>query len=132
VNYPSAEQVLFIHARLIQETGGAHGVRDMGLLLSAIARPQTTFDREELYPDLFSKAAALFESLVSNHPFLDGNKRTAITAAGLFLRLNGARLSPTQSELERFTLRAAQGKIGLDESKAWFEENSRIYGAQSI
>jgi death on curing protein len=85
-----------------------------------------------LYPDLFSKAAALFESLVSNHPFLDGNKRTAITAAGLFLRLNGARLSTTQSELERFTLRAAQGIIGLDESKAWFEENSRVEGAQSI
>jgi death on curing protein len=132
VNYLLAEQVLFIQARIIQETGGAHGVRDMGLLLSAIARIQPTFDREELYLDLFSKAAALFESLVSNHPFLDGNKRTAITAAGLFLRLNGARLSTTQSELERFTLRAAQGIIGLDESKAWFEENSRVEGAQSI
>jgi death on curing protein len=73
VIYLTAEQVLFIHARLISETGGEHSVRDLGLLLSALACPQATFDEQDLYPDLFSKAAALMESLIGNHGFLDGN-----------------------------------------------------------
>jgi death-on-curing protein len=87
MNYLTAEQVLFIHARLIAETGSEHGVLDLGLLQSAVARPQATFDKQDLYPDLFSKTAALLESLIGNHAFVDGNKRTAITAAGLFLRI---------------------------------------------
>ncbi|HUM70888.1 MAG TPA: type II toxin-antitoxin system death-on-curing family toxin, partial [Chloroflexota bacterium] len=90
--YLTAQQVLFIHARLIATTGGEHGVRDIGLLESAVARPQATFDGVELYPDLFHKAAALMESLAQNHPFVDGNKRTAITATAMFLRRNGRRL----------------------------------------
>jgi death on curing protein len=124
VKYLTAQQVLFIHARLIQETGGMHGVRDLGLLLSAVGRPQATFDQEDLYPDLYSKAAALFESLIGNHPFVDGNKRTAITSAGLFLSLNGARLAASPEELLRFTMEAAQGKHRFDEIRAWFAGNS--------
>jgi len=90
-HYLTPEQVLFLHSRLIAETGGGHGVRDLGMLLSALGRPQATFDEKDLYPDLFSKAAALMDSLVCNHPFVDGNKRTAITAAALFLGANGYR-----------------------------------------
>jgi death-on-curing protein len=70
------EQVLFLHARLIDETGGEHGVRYLAMLLSALGRPQATFDHKELYLDLFAKGAALLESLIRDHPFLDGNKRT--------------------------------------------------------
>ena len=81
--YLTPEQVLFIHSRLVAETGGSHGVRDLGLLESAVARPRATFDGKELYPDLFTKTAVLMDSLINNHPFLDGNKRTGITAAGL-------------------------------------------------
>lgn len=84
--YLTPQQVLFIHARLIATTGGEHGVRDVGLLASAVARPQATFDGADLYPDLSEKAAALMDSLTRNHPFVDGNKRTAIAAAALFLR----------------------------------------------
>ena len=71
MEYLTPEQILFLHARLIEETGGGEGVRDVGLLLSAIARPQASFDDKDLYPDIFSKAAALMDSLIRNHPFLD-------------------------------------------------------------
>ena len=102
MNYLSAEQILFIHARLIEETGGRHGVRDLSMLLSALGRPQASFDDQDLYPDLFSKAAALMDSLIRNHPFVDGNKRTGATAAGVFLRRNGYRLiKRNQHETER-------------------------------
>lgn len=135
MNYPSVkplaaccspEQVLFLHARLIQETGGAHGVRDLGLLLSAVARPQATFDGQELYPDLCAKAGALFQSLIGNHPFVDGNKRTAISAAGIFLQLNGARLVTSPAELEAFTLRAAQSQVTFDDIMAWFTRYTQV------
>jgi death-on-curing protein len=104
--YLTAEQVLFIHYRLVSETGGEHGVRDIGLLESAIARPTATFDGQELYTDIFDKAAALMESLVNNHPFIDGNKRTGIACTVLFLRQNGIPFSAKNSDLERFTLRS--------------------------
>jgi death-on-curing protein len=128
MNYLAVEQVLFIHARLISETGGMHGVLDLGLLLSAVARPQATFDGQDLYPDLFSKAAALLESLVGNHAFVDGNKRTAITSAGIFLRINGYRLTANNQQLEDFTLQCARGAVSLDEIAQWlvsFSERKR-------
>ena len=119
--YLTAEQILFIHARLIDTTGGEHGLRDLGLLQSAVARPQATFDRKELYPDLFQKAAALMESLAQNHPFVDGNKRTAITAAALFLLQNGRRLQTTNEVLEQFTLLVVTERPSLDEIASWFQ-----------
>jgi death-on-curing protein len=125
VIYLTAAQVLFIHARLIAETGGSPGLRDLGLLQAAVARPQATFDGHDLYPDLFTKAAALMDSLVRNHPFVDGNKRAGVAAAGLFLRLNGYRLDATNDDLERFTLQVAQAQITLAQMADWFERNSR-------
>ena len=119
MNYLAVEQVLFIHARLISETGGMHGVLDLGLLLSAVARPQATFDGQDLYPDIFSKAAALLESLVGNHAFVDGNKRTAITSAGLFLGINGYRLTANNQQLEDFTLLCARHAVALEDIAQW-------------
>lgn len=124
MNYLTAEQVLFIHARLIAETGGEGGVLDLGLLLSAVARPQATFDKQELYPDLFSNAAALLESLIGNHAFVDGNQRTAITSAGLFLHINGYNLKASNQELESFTLQCAQHRIQLGQLVFWLKEHS--------
>lgn len=120
----SAQQILFIHARLIEATGGEHGVRDLGLLQAAVARPQATFDGVDLYPGLFEKAAALMESLAQNHPFVDGNKRTAITAAALFLLQNGLRLQTTNEELERVTLWVVNERPPLEEIAAWFENHT--------
>lgn len=122
--YLTVPQILFLHARLVDETGGSHGLRDLGLLEAASARPQAAFEGEELYPDLFSKAGALMDSLINNHPFVDGNKRTGIAAAGLFLQQNGYRLTATNPELEAFTLKVASGQIRVSEIAAWLTANS--------
>jgi death on curing protein len=122
--YLSPEQVLFLHSRLITETGGAHGVRDLGMLLSALGRPQTTFDDRELYPDLYTKTAALLDSLVRNHPFVDGNKRTAITSAGIFLQMNAYRLIVENSEMVQFTMACAQSQLTFDEIVVWFRDHT--------
>jgi death-on-curing protein len=124
MNLLSAQQVLFLHARLIEETGGSHGLRDIALLESAVARPQATFDRADLYPDLFTKAAALMHSLIANHPFVDGNKRTGIAAAGLMLMRNGWRLEASNAQLEAFTLRVARGESDSVEIARWLRSNS--------
>lgn len=113
-----------MHDRLIEETGGAHGVRDVGMLEMAVARPQVGFGEIELYEGLFLKAAALMEALINAHPFVDGNKRTAITAAGLFLELNGRQLVATNEDLEAFTLDVAKRKPREGEIAEWLEVHS--------
>jgi death on curing protein len=124
MQYLLPEQVLFLHSRLIAETGGAHGVRDLGMLLSALGRPQATFEDQELYPDLFTKTAALMDSLVRNHPFVDGNKRTAVTAAGIFLWINHYQLVVENEEMVRFTLACAQAQLSMAEMTDWFRDHS--------
>lgn len=124
MNYLTPEQVLFIHYRLIEETGGSHGLRDIGLLQSAIARPMAAFGGDELYPDIFTKAAALMHSLIKNHPFIDGNKRTAITSSSIFLLRNGFQITASNKELEQFTLEAASTKIEIEKIAKWFKKHS--------
>jgi death-on-curing protein len=119
MNYLTPEQVLFIHSRLVTETGGSHCLRDLALLESAVARPRATFDSKDLYPDLFTKAAALMDSLINNHPFLDGNKRTGITATGLFFRINGWKLTASSEELVACTIRVAVEGLEIDELANW-------------
>ncbi|HMN28236.1 MAG TPA: type II toxin-antitoxin system death-on-curing family toxin [Caldilineaceae bacterium] len=119
--------MLFIHDRLIAETGGRPGIRDLGLLASAVAQPQATFGGEDLYPDLMSKAAALLESLVRNHPFVDGNKRGGGgDAAALFLEGNGRRLIATNANLEDFTFAVARGELTVAQMATWFEQESEV------
>ncbi|HSG45789.1 MAG TPA: type II toxin-antitoxin system death-on-curing family toxin [Anaerolineales bacterium] len=124
-HYLSAEQILFIHTRLIKETGGDRGIRDLGLLRSATARPQATFDQTDLYPDIFFKAAALFESLVNNHPFVDGNKRTGIVSAVLFLQINGYSFQTSQEEMVSFTLSVAQGTETIESISSWLDRYTK-------
>jgi len=88
--YPAAREVLSVHAMLIELFGGSHGVRDTGALESALARPQIGY-----YRDLIEEGAALWENLSQNHPFIDGNKRVAVTITAAFLRINGYRLEFT-------------------------------------
>jgi len=125
MNYINPQQVLFIHSRLIAETGGEIWLRDLALLESAVAQPQASFDGKDLYPGLFEKAAALLDSLVNNHPFVDGNKRVEITAAGLFLNLNGYRIRASQAELEAFTLRVATVHPPIEELVNWLRIHSQ-------
>lgn len=125
MKYLTAEQVLFVHARLIAETGGGHGLRDLSLLESAVARPQATFEGKELYSGAFLKAAALLESLVNNHPFMDGNKRTGIAAAALFLRANGWRLSAENAELEEFSVQVVTAHLKIETVAEWLRRHCR-------
>lgn len=118
------QQILFIHYRLIVSTGGSHGVRDLGALQAAAARPQATFDGNDLYPDPFAKAAALMESIVKNHPFVDGNKRTAITSASLLLRRCGYSVACSQEELYRFTISMATGIAAVKDAELWFRSHA--------
>ena len=126
MEYLTIEEVLLLHARLIQRTGGSGGVRDMGSLESALTRPQATFEGQDLYPDLWSKAAALMQSLIRNHPFVDGNKRAALTATGLFLELNGYMLTASNDEAAHFALRAAVGEVDVEAMAAWLENHSLV------
>lgn len=99
VEFLSLDEVLAIHERLIERFGGDHGVRDQGLLESALFRPQTGY-----YAHLEEQAAAMFESLLVNHAFLDGNKRVAFFATDIFLRVNGWKLVLTADEGEQFII----------------------------
>lgn len=124
MEYLTLEEVYLLHERLIQLTGGSSGLRDPGLLESAVARPRASFDGEELYPDLWTKAAGLMQSLIKNHPFVDGNKRTAVTATAIFLELNHHRLTASNDEVLRFAVQAAGGQAELEEIAAWLEAHS--------
>jgi len=95
-------------------------LRDAGLLSSAIARPRTTVFGDDAYPDLATKAAAMFESLVRNHPLIDGNKRLAVVLTWTFLLNNGYRVDHTEDEAYDFTLAAAEGKLTVDIMRDWF------------
>lgn len=128
MTYLTTVQILFLHSRLIAETGGSAGVRDVAMLESAVARSQATYGGEELYPDLLSKAAALMHSLVNNHPFVDGNKRVGITASALFLQRNGRRLIASNQEVEAFTLAVARGERSVEEIAAWFAAQTEVHG----
>lgn len=108
------EQALFIHEDQVDRYGGGHGVRDFGLLESAILRSQTTFGGIDLYVTIFDKAAALMHSLLLNHPFVDGNKRTAVVCALAFLELNGFSLKVTDKDLERFALMVENKKPSIE------------------
>jgi death-on-curing protein len=120
VIYLSVEQVLFLHDRLIEETGGEHGVRDLGGLESALARPKAAFGDTEFYPDIMSKAAVLMDGLTRTHAFIDGNKRISISIAALFLQMNGYRLTATNSELEEFAIHVTAMNPGLEQIADWF------------
>jgi len=122
--YLTIAEVLLLHARLIQRSGGSGGVRDMGLLESALARPQATFDGVALYPTLTEKAAALLESLVRNHAFVDGNKRVGLVAAGLFLERNGVRLTADNAAVFTLTMQVARGELSPAAIAQWLEENT--------
>ena len=118
----SVEQVLAIHQRVVEEFGGDPTVLDRGLLESALMMPPARYKGESLHPDLPAMAAAYLFHLCRNRPFLDGNKRTALTAAEVFLVLNHVQLVASNRELERLTLGVAEGKLGKEEVSAFFRE----------
>ena len=114
------ERVLRIHRSMIEVYGGSAGIRDAGLLHSAIAAPQASFGGEPLHKDLFEMAAAYLYHIVQNHPFVDGNKRTGAAAAVVFLTMNDVTLRPDEEGLVEITLRVATGQAGKQEAATFF------------
>ena len=119
----SIKEVEIIHNILIDKFGGAKGIRDFGLLESALARPYATFDGTDLYPSSIEKAAAIMESIVINHPFIDGNKRTAYTFMRLILLEYKLDIVASQEEKYKFVIAASKGDYKFEEIKSWIASN---------
>ena len=117
------EQVLRLHEDLIEEFGGIHGIRDEGLLESALSAPFQTFEGQDLYPSVLEKAGRLGYGLIRNHPFLDGNKRIGVHVLLVCLALNGVRLSYDDEALIQTALGVASGSIAFEEFCRWLSEH---------
>ena len=119
----SQDKVLYLHEIIAKETGGDAGIRDEGLLNSALEAPFQAFGGVELYPTVEEKAARLGYALIANHAFLDGNKRIGMYVLLVFLRVNGVRFRPSVAEVARVGLAVAAGEMGYDAFLAWILEN---------
>ena len=122
---PNIDQVIEMHSILILRTGGRDGIRDLGLIESALARASAGFGEFERYPSVEAKAAAIAHGLGSNHGFIDGNKRVGVAVMLLILRKNDVQLSYTQQELIRLGLDIATDCVNPDDIIAWIEAHSR-------
>jgi len=120
----TTKQVISLHSSLIEATGGTDGVRDMGLLESALEAPFQTFGGKDLYPALIQKAARLGHSLISNHPFVDGNKRIGIHTMLVFLAANGVEIECTQKELTDVGLSLADGTMNAEKLLIWLSSHN--------
>ena len=125
ISYLSTTQVLVIHDQMVKRFGGLSGIRDLGLIESAVGRPQATFDGKELYKTVFEKGAALLQSLLKNHPFTDGNKRTALVSTGMFFKLNGFKLINNHKDEVNFTLEVNNQNLTVEQIVEWLKSNSR-------
>ncbi len=117
------DEAILIHRILCEKTGGDSELRDAGLLRSALEMPFMSFGGHELYPDLYSKAARLCHSLISNHAFIDGNKRIGMLLTLTFLKLNGAEIKPDASEVSRMGFAIARGEYSPKEIYEWITDN---------
>ena len=125
-SYPTVDEVISVHARLIARFGGSHGLRDRGALESALARAQCGY-----YTDIIQEAAALWESLSQNHPFLDGNKRVAVTVTAAFLRVNGYRLAFDDNDAFSFLVGLYEsGSLRFKELEAWLRQHATLCDPQ--
>ena len=119
----SLEEVKILHQTLIENFGGAQGIRDQGALESALARPFQTFDNNELYNSVLEKAASLVESVLINHPFVDGNKRTGYTLLRLFLLQNDFDITASMDNKYEFIINIASGILPYEKILEWLELN---------
>ncbi len=119
MRYLTLNEVLDLYYRILEQSGGSVGIRDLGALESALAQPRMTFDKEELHPTVVEKAAALGYSLINNHPFVDGNKRIGHAAMEVFLILNEYEIEAGVDEQEQIILSVAAGQIKREELQEW-------------
>ena len=119
----SQEKVLLLHKLITEETGGDPNIRDLALLDSALESAFQTFDGQELYPSKEEKGARIGYALISNHAFVDGNKRIGMYVLLTFLEVNGIRIYPSEEEVVRVGLEVASGKMKYEELLEWILEN---------
>ncbi|MBE9199630.1 MULTISPECIES: type II toxin-antitoxin system death-on-curing family toxin [unclassified Nodularia (in: cyanobacteria)] len=124
MRYLSLTEVLELHRQLIEQSGGSIGIRDLGNLESALAQPGMTFGGEDLYPTVIDKAIALGFSIIMNHPFIDGNKRTGHAAMEIFLILNGMEISASVDEQEQVILAVASGDLRRKAFGEWLRQHT--------
>lgn len=123
--YPSFDEVLRHHQKVIERTGGSHGLRDAGALQSSLTQPQMSFGGEELYPTMAEKAAILGFSLITNHPFIDGNKRIGYVVMEIFLVINGCEFVLDNDEQEAVILQVASGEMNKDAFSKWVKSKMK-------
>ncbi len=110
----------------IDETGGAHGVRDSFAILTLAELPKQKFAGHELYPDIYTKAALYAINIIKSHPFIDGNKRTGMVCAGIFLENNGHKIKVRKGSIEKFALKIVTNNLDLAEIATWLKKNSSL------
>ena len=124
IRYIPEELVLTIHADLLQRYGGQPGLRDRGLLESALAQPRTTVGGKEVHKTVFEKGAAYGYHVCSNHPFIDGNKRVAFVLMDVFLQKNGWEMTAAEEDAYSMMMSLASGKLSKAQLAAWLREHS--------
>ncbi len=123
-HYISLEEILRIHFQVIEDYGGSHGVRDEGRLKSVVKAPKQEVFGQEQYKSLFDKAAVYLRNIIGDHPFSDGNKRTAVTICGIFLARNGKLLTVSSQQLEDFTVSVATEHLKIEEISDWLKRST--------
>ena len=126
MNYLEVDEVLFIHSVILETSSGSHGVRDKGALAGTLSKPQTAFGGQEMYVGYFIKAAVYIEGIARLHPFVDGNKRTAFTAAVRFLEKNSYSVTISNEEVVSFMVSVVTEKKTVAQIAAWLEKSSRL------
>lgn len=125
LKYLSEAELIAINEEMVSKYGGLHGVRDLNFVRLAIGRPQMSAGLADAYSTVFEKAAAMFHSVINNHPFFDGNKRTSLFSAVLFLEYNGWRVAFTRKEGVKFTLQAHNEDWTVEDIAKWLKEHSK-------
>lgn len=122
--YLSLEEILRLHYQIIEDFGGSHGLREEGRLKSVVSAPSQEAFAQEQYPTAYQKAAVYIRNIIGDHPFVDGNKRTAITVAGVFLSRNGLKLTAAPKDLEDFAVQVAVEGLEVADIAEWLRCNT--------
>ena len=124
INYLSEAELIAVNEKMVSMYGGLHGARDLNFIRLAIGRPQMSAGLKDAYPTIYQKAAAVFHSVINNHPFLDGNKRTSLFIVVLFMEYNGKELKFTKEEGIKFTIRAHKDDWNVEQIATWIKKHS--------
>lgn len=124
MNYFDAEEILLIHHQLIEKYGGSHGIRDIERIKSVVKAPYQHVFGAEQYVSIYDKAAVYMRNIIHDHPFFDGNKRTGMTVAIMFLQQNNYRFVARQGEIEDFAVKVAVERLDVSEIAAWLGQHS--------